>query len=360
MPSLNNEVILASAGSRKTSYLVESALNDPSKKVLIVAYTINNLSQIKEYIVERNKCIPSNITIQSWHAFLLQDYIRPYQNSMYSDQRIESIYYPENLYEFNRTRRFIKKENVSKYYIVSGKYVISEKLSEFASLCNIASDGLVINRLVDMYDHIYIDEFQDLAGYALDVVEQVMLSDIKTILVGDCRQATFFSNCSPKYKKFKGANIIDLFKYWEKLEYCTIVERVECFRSNQIICDFSDDLYPDLPRTKSKFTETDKHEGIFTIKTDEVKGYIEKYNPVVLRHSRAIETLGDKKFNFGEVKGRTFNRVLIYPTGPIKKYLKSGNHAELKLVSKAKLYVAITRARLSVAFVYDKKPYFDE
>lgn len=360
MQLLNNEVVLASAGSRKTTHLVNCALEDPSKKTLIVAYTINNLSQIREYIVAKNKSVPSHITIQSWHAFLLQDYVRPYQNVLYSTKRIESIYYPDDLYNFNKKRRFIKKENTDRYYLVSGKYVISERLSEFASRCNEESGGLVINRLADMYDEIYIDEFQDLAGYALDVVEQIMISKIKTILVGDCRQATFFSNCSPKYSKFKGANIINLFEHWKELGYCSIIERTECYRSNQYICNFSDDLYPELPRTKSKFVEQDEHEGIFAIKEDEVEEYITKYNPVILRYSRATKVKGEKVYNFGEVKGRTFDRVLIYPTGPIKQYLTDGKCEKLKVVSKAKLYVAITRAKFSVAFVFDKKCYFNE
>lgn len=58
--------------------------------------------------------------------------------------------------------------------------------------------------------------------------------------------------------------------------------------------------------------------------------------------------------NFGESKGLSFDRVLIYPTDPIKKWLQ--NHSsELAPTSRSKLYVAITRARYSVAFVYDFK-----
>ena len=54
--------------------------------------------------------------------------------------------------------------------------------------------------------------------------------------------------------------------------------------------------------------------------------------------------------NYGAVKGMTFSRTLIYPHGPLKAYLKTG---DLKSAGKeiAKLYVAVTRARQSVAFV---------
>ena len=51
-------------------------------------------------------------------------------------------------------------------------------------------------------------------------------------------------------------------------------------------------------------------------------------------------------------KGREFDRVLIIPHGPIKKYLRNG---DLKHVqgSLAKFYVAVTRAKHSVAFLHD-------
>ena len=58
--------------------------------------------------------------------------------------------------------------------------------------------------------------------------------------------------------------------------------------------------------------------------------------------------------NFGEAKGLSFDRVLIYPTTPFIEWLKD-NKSELKETSRSKLYVAITRARHSVAFVCKTK-----
>ena len=56
--------------------------------------------------------------------------------------------------------------------------------------------------------------------------------------------------------------------------------------------------------------------------------------------------------NFGEAKGLTFDRVLIFPHGLGKKWLCTG---ELTHVEKsvAKIYVGVTRARYSLAFVFD-------
>lgn len=49
----------------------------------------------------------------------------------------------------------------------------------------------------------------------------------------------------------------------------------------------------------------------------------------------------------------TFDRVLIFPHGPTLKWLVTGDTSQVDK-SLTKLYVAITRARFSVAFVLDK------
>ncbi len=56
--------------------------------------------------------------------------------------------------------------------------------------------------------------------------------------------------------------------------------------------------------------------------------------------------------NFGESKGRGFDHVVIVPTAPMQKWLVDPT-AELKAQTRAKFYVALTRARLSVAIAMD-------
>jgi len=353
MPS-ENKIIVASAGSRKTTYIVENALKIPKdESILILAYTNNTLEQIRKYIIERIGFVPPNITIQSWHSFLLTECIKPYQNVIYDKHRIEQIFYPVDIGDFKRSRRFIKKSNIEKYFFVDLQYIISEHLSEFALMCDFFSGGMVINRLKDIYKHVYIDESQDLAGYDFQIVESFLESEIKSTLVGDCRQATYFTNNSTKNRKFKGSNIIDLFKQWEADGLCEIEEKSECYRSNQKICDFGDRLYSDLIPTKSVGIEETKHDGVFLLKEKQIEKYVEEYKPIILRDTLKTNTYGLPAYNFGAVKGLTFNRVLIFPNNPIREYIKDGNPENLKPITKAKFYVGITRARYSVAIVYE-------
>ena len=58
--------------------------------------------------------------------------------------------------------------------------------------------------------------------------------------------------------------------------------------------------------------------------------------------------------NLGESKGLTFERVLIYPTSKMLDWVLD-HSKEMKPQSKSKFYVGITRAKHSVAIVFDNK-----
>jgi DNA helicase-2/ATP-dependent DNA helicase PcrA len=127
-----------------------------------------------------------------------------------------------------------------------------------------------------------------------------------------------------------------------------------------MICDFSDKLYPEMPRTKSLNTTKTGHDGIFMVCEVELSDYIDRYHPQVLRDTKKTATADLPALNFGLAKGQNFDRVLIFPNGPIKAYLKNGDPNKLKDITKAKLYVALTRARYSVAFFYNDETCFKD
>jgi DNA helicase-2/ATP-dependent DNA helicase PcrA len=199
-----------------------------------------------------------------------------------------------------------------------------------------------------IYAHIFIDEVQDLVGYDLDVLDSLLVSGIKLILVGDPRQHTFATNIGPRNKKYRGARLADWFA--KRADVCTFEPRNYSYRCNQAICDFADAIYPNLPATTSIDVAPTGHDGIFQVATEDVPGYIAEHHPVtVLRHDKNVDTAGLPAMNIGIAKGSTFDRVMIFPTKPMLKYLEDGD--ETKLKAPERLYVAVTRARFSVAFV---------
>ena len=72
-----NKLIIAAAGSGKTTFLIDNALHIEDSNVLITTYTEENEKEIRKKF---EGVIPNNIRIQTWFSFLLQHGVRPYQS----------------------------------------------------------------------------------------------------------------------------------------------------------------------------------------------------------------------------------------------------------------------------------------
>lgn len=342
----HNKVVIASAGSRKTTSLVEEAIKlDSSHQVLITTYTNENVKIIQRCITDKIGYIPDNIKIESLFKFYLHDGVRPYQKSLTDLDIIKTINF------ISKPSFFTKKSNIRQYYFDKSGNIYSDKVSDFIYSVNEQTDGDVVKRLEKNYDHIFIDEVQDLCGYDLEILKVLFGSKINIVVVGDPRQATFDTNNSSKNKGYKGQGIYDFFAELNKKGLCELVENNVSYRCNQTICDFADSIYPELSKTTSKNNEVTGHDGMFEIHRSDVEDYVTKHNPIVLRYDKRANTEGLVAMNIGMSKGNTFERVLIFPTNPMKKFLQNKNPSDAG--DRNKFYVAVTRAKYSVAFVID-------
>jgi DNA helicase II / ATP-dependent DNA helicase PcrA len=355
----NNFFIHAVAGSGKTTRLVKLALREKNKKILITTYTRHNTEEIKRKIIEKNGYIPSNIEVFSWYGFLLSHCIRPYQNILGFNKRISELFFTPNdphIAKDSNGKIYVKtsKEETLKYYTNSTGKIYSCKLSEFACACDEKSSGKIIKRLESCYDYIFIDEAQDFSGYDFDFVDLLLSSRIKLIIVGDSRQNTFDTHKSRKNKKY--SDDIDLwFKEKIKKKKGILKYMNKSWRCNQDICNFADKLYPDLPKSSSLNLTISEHRGVYYVKNSQFENYVNNYSPTILVYDKNVKkkiNLDIKTINFGVSKGSTYDRVLIKPTETIKKYLKTGSIGN-SLDARNKLYVAITRAKNSVAFLVE-------
>jgi DNA helicase-2/ATP-dependent DNA helicase PcrA len=221
-------------------------------------------------------------------------------------------------------------------------------VSDFVVTLDNETHGAVVGRLERIFTHIFLDEVQDLVGYDLDVLDLLLGSRIKLMLVGDLRQHTLVTNMGPRNKKYQGVGRLDWFV--ERSHVCNRETRNYSYRCNQAICDFADAIFPNMPATKSIDVAVTGHDGIFRISRNEIARYVAEYAPVtVLRYDKNVKTEGLLAMNIGVAKGCTFDRVVIFPTKPMLRYLEDRD--ETKLKAPEKLYVAVTRAKYSVAFV---------
>ena len=343
-----NKLIIAAAGSGKTTFLINEALKTSGEKILITTYTQSNEEEIRKKFIKLNRCIPENITIQTWFSFLLKHGVRPYQSYLFEND-IKGL-----ILVNNQSAKYIKESDVQRHYFTNDNKIYSDKISKFAVKCNEKSNVSVIHRLSRIYSHIYIDEVQDLAGYDLELLKLLFECNSSILLVGDPRQGTYSTNSTSKNKKYKKSKIVCFFEEIPDEIETDDTSLTTNYRCISHICNLSNKLFPDLQSTKSANTKTTGHDGVFLIRPQDVEKYLTKYEPIMqLRDKKTIKVNNKfKVMNFGEAKGLSFDRVLIYPTKPFCDWLKN-NLSDLAPTSRSKFYVAITRARHSVGIVYD-------
>jgi DNA helicase II / ATP-dependent DNA helicase PcrA len=266
-----NKLIIAAAGSGKTTCLVDEAIKIKDSNVLITTFTDANEGEIRKKFAEKNKSIPHNVTVQTWYSFLLQHGVKPYQGYFFSSN-IKGV----NLVSGQSTQG-IKKSDVARYYFDKQPAIYNDKISQFALECNTASNGKFFDRLSRIYQHIFIDEVQDLAGYDLNLLKELFNSNINMLLVGDPRQGTYSTSNSNKNKQYRKGAIVHFF------EDSTInITKDETslainYRSITLICNLSNLLFPQFPQTTSGNTRTTAHDGIFLVKPCDMDLYLAHY-----------------------------------------------------------------------------------
>jgi|SRR5271157_1126352 len=342
MPS-SNRIIVASAGSGKTTTIIDLACGTMGSRVAIVTYTTNNTSGVEKLTYERVGHIPPHVTISTWYSFLLRHMVRPYQRSLYPES-VTRLYFHNGI-----SAPYSKQENIADHYFGGPGCIYVDKVSKFACKLIEKTNGRPIRRLEAIFDHLYIDEVQDLAGWDLELIEILMKSRIGVTLVGDHRQATFSTNKAQKNKGYAGAKVITKFEKWHKAKLCDLEFQSISHRCVQAICDFADRLHPEMPKTTSLNKVVTGHDGIFAVRERDVEAYMNAFDPQTLRYDRKMKDVPGTPINYGASKGLTFEHTLIFPTGPLSKFLLTGDPKDAGSISK--IYVAITRARQSTAIV---------
>jgi len=355
-----NKLIIASAGSGKTTFIVNDAIEKSSQgiSVIITTFTEACEQEIRDKIVNKCGCIPEKIIVQTWFSFLISHGVKPFQGRLFEyDVKGMMLVNGRSGFRFKSKKGFPVywgEDNFDKFYFTDSKKVYSDKLAQLTIRCNEVSEDMVFDRISRCFKVIYIDEVQDLAGYDLEVLDCLFKSNADVVLVGDPRQATYSTNNPRKNKKYVKSEIVNFFEDSEldiEKDTTSLTVNYRCFES---ICNFSNNLYPDLPPATSGNNEITDHDGVFVLPEEHVEAYLNEFNPIQLRDS--IRTAVNDDFevlNFGKSKGLTRDRVVIYPSGPMVKWLKD-NEADLTQAARSKLYVALTRSRNSVAIVLKK------
>lgn len=358
---MSSKLIIAAAGSGKTTFLVNESLTIRNETVLITTFTEANEREIKRKFIEINGFIPSNVIVQTWFSFLLQHGVKPYQNYVY-EGTVKGLMLVNQRsgikYRYKGTPVYYNAETETKeHFFNNSMQIYSDKLAKFVVFENEKSSGLVIDRLSKVFDYVFVDEVQDLAGYDLSIIKYLVESPINLIMVGDPRQVTYHTHEEAKWSKYSEGKIKEFLV--DNLEpYAVEIDEKSLnvsHRNYKDICILANQLYPDMPSCAYEEQEETSDKGVFIVKENDIDAFLKEYNATQIRHNIRTKTSPKNEvINMGNSKGLTRERVLIYPTKDMENWIFD-NSQLLKFETKSKFYVAITRAQKTVGIVTKKK-----
>jgi DNA helicase II / ATP-dependent DNA helicase PcrA len=343
-----NRLTLAVAGSRKTQSIVEHCASvPPERRVLVLTYTQANQeelnSRLNQYAGDHH-----HVEMMGWFTFLLRHFARPFFPFKFARKRVLG---------FNFEGRPHRMATGIGRFLDSNGAVYACELGRLAYELVAESHGALLRRLECIYDEILIDEVQDLSGYDWGIIDVLLRSSIDIHMVGDIRQSVLATNPrTSKNAKYSYAGAIKWARERQATGLLEISESVITWRCHSLIAKFSDSIFEpswQFPETQSNNETVTGHDGVFLVSSKDVADYVRIFQPQCLRHSVSSGKAFDLDYlNFKVSKGMTYERVLIVPTAPIAKFISSGTYLEANAA--CSFYVAVTRAKQSVAIVLDK------
>jgi DNA helicase-2/ATP-dependent DNA helicase PcrA len=362
-----NRLVIAAAGSGKTTYLVEEALKIRDQRVLITTYTDSNEAEIRQKFFDVVGHVPANVVIMTWFSLLITHGVMPFQGGVFDFpvRGMLLVQTPSGIRYTNSQGIGVPwpEDDIANHFFDTRGRVFSDKLSKLAIRCNDQSGGAVIDRLGRVFPHVFVDEVQDLAGCDLDILEALARSPVRLLMVGDPRQVTYLTHHERRYAKYTNGGIADfLATLPQKLKIeVDDASLNQSHRNNAAICAVSSRLFPGLAATQACDCATCRnppsaHAGVFILRISDYAHYVATVRPMQLRDKITSTGVDPSSpvMNFGESKGRGFDHVIIMPTTPMQKWLVDPN-SDLAAQSRAKFYVALTRARHSVAIAMNWK-----
>ena len=331
---MDKRVILAVAGSGKTTYIVDSLSTE--KRSLIITYTHANYENLSRKIANKfNGTWPSNVVLMSYFSFLYRFCYKPFL----SDQvRARGVVFDQ------KPNRYAKNHD---FYFYGNRFY-SNRLALYLERVI----GEIQDRIKDYFDEFIIDEIQDIAGRDFSFLEKLMMTDVNMLFVGDFFQHTFdtsrdgnvncnlFDDCSAYEHRFTSKNFA--------VDSDTLKNSWRCSKS---VCEF---VSNNLGITISSNRDSDDDTSILLVTEQAEKAKILDNPNIVKLHYRESNKYGFSHRNWGDTKGEDCHEdVCVMLNKTSAKMYTQGKLHDLTPSTRNKLYVAITRAHGNVYLIYE-------
>lgn len=333
---MDHRVILAVAGSGKTSYIIDSI--NPDKSNLVITYTENNYLNLRNRIVRRFDGMPDGTRVYTYFSFLYAFCLRPFVGDQLG---LKGINFEQPSKFANRH----KKHDVRRYIDRHGR-IYSSRIASF--LINFDLIAEVRARIEKYFSSIYVDEVQDIAGSDFNLLMEITAGNTDSLLVGDFFQHTFDTSRDGNVNK----SLYDDFDAYKKrleasgfsIDEDALSHSHRCYQST---CEFVAD------KLKIAIASHQDEGNVVEFVDDE--GWAEAIffrDGTVKLFYQAHHKYPCYSENWGASKGlNNFDSVCVVLNKNTEKLFRDGKLDELPPITRNKLYVACTRARSELFFV---------
>ncbi|OOZ38961.1 hypothetical protein BOW53_13465 [Solemya pervernicosa gill symbiont] len=333
---MDNSVILAVAGSGKTTHIINSI--DTTKSNLIITYTENNFRNLRNRIIREYDGLPERTRVYTYFTFLYSFCLRPLCGDRYGLKGINFDIPPE----FSSRQ---KNTNLRRYIDSHGR-IYSCRIASFIINFNLVDD--VKARIKKYFDYLYVDEIQDFTAGDFNLLIAVSSGNTDSLLVGDFYQHTFGTSHDGNLNK---SLYKDFGTYKKRLEDSGLsVDETtlsHSYRCSPTTCEFVTNnlgITIDSHQTDTSIVDFVEDEGWAEVifgKGHTVKLFYQSHNKYPCYSD-----------NWGASKGLdNFDSVCVVLNKTTEQHFRKGSLHKLAPTTRNKFYVACTRARSELLFV---------
>lgn len=356
---MNKKVILAKAGSGKTTYITSDSYFE-SKRIIYVTYTNNNVANIRNSVAVNQNLSSDNILALTYHSFLIKNFFQPFsrhfQTELASTKSFTNAINWEKESTIKRLKKFTRQDNV-KYWCDSKQSVYGNRLSTMILLKTFDSQfKKSINRLSKFCDILIFDEFQDFTSVDARFLKKIIDNfPNEVLLVGDIFQSCVATTME-KQNPYKGVKVVDEEAFVrQKLNFTKtkvevdVTSFVESHRISKDVAEFVSE------KLEISISSDGKHSGkIRFIESNEIDSIFENTSQILVY--KAVKDMPikykTKNMTWKLSKGLTFENTAVILTKTALKALT--NYEQMKKSSNGSinlLYVALTRSLSDVYLV---------
>lgn len=344
-------VILAVAGAGKTYHICHNI--DKDKKNLILAYTHENIKNIRKELINAFGYIPELTTVITFDAFVYRYLILPYEPSIlrfFQKNNFKTkgitVKEPESQTIDNRPNpKYKRKSEIGHYITQSGLYYCAN-LSELVMYIKSGRNSLIkriANNLNKFYNEILIDEFQDFREHDFDLITALAKEIDNITLVGDYNQHSVSAknNSGKPFKKGKTDVSYEDFKntisnLGFEFDETTLQASRRCPEN---ICKFVQE------KLNIAFSHNNDNNGEVIFVNENIEKILEDNNVVKLLYKNASK-YNFRAMNWSYSKGNTFDNTCVVLTDKFEKIFNNDFSCnKISQITINQLYVALTRTK---------------